>query len=273
MPGEGEAVTDLDAAIAAAHAGGTTDEFLEPMITPDFVAMEDGDALACFNFRADRVRQILNALLLPDFDGFDVSARPRFATALGMTAYSDALAALMHVAFAPQPLPDTLGQVLAAAGLQQTRLAETEKYPHVTFFFNGGVEAPNPGEHRILVPSPKIATYDLQPEMSAPEVGDRLVETILDPSNQVFICNFANPDMVGHTGIWMPPSPPVRPWTNSLAAPSTPMQRGGVDAGHSGPRQLRDHVGYDHRRPAYRPHHQSGAAGPVRSVVPTATAA
>ena len=198
--GKGEAVTDLDAAIAAAHAGGTTDEFLDPMITPDFVAMEDGDALACFNFRADRVRQILNALLLPDFDGFDVSARPRFATALGMTAYSDALAAHMHVAFAPRPLPDTLGQVLAAAGLQQTQLAETEKYPQVTFFFNGGVEAPNPGEHRILVPSPKVATYDLQPEMSAPEVGDRLVETILDPGNQVFICNFANPDMVGHTG-------------------------------------------------------------------------
>ncbi|MGB1082431.1 MAG: 2,3-bisphosphoglycerate-independent phosphoglycerate mutase, partial [Alphaproteobacteria bacterium] len=162
--GEGEAVADLDAAIAAAHAGGTSDEFLDPMITDDFVAMEDGDALACFNFRADRVRQILNALLLPDFDGFDVSARPRFASALGMTAYSDALAAHLHVAFAPQPLPDTLGQVLAAAGLQQTRLAETEKYPHVTFFFNGGIEAPNPGEHRILVPSPKVATYDLQPE-------------------------------------------------------------------------------------------------------------
>ena len=192
--------TNLVAALSQAHAGGTTDEFLEPVITPDFVTMQDGDALACFNFRSDRVRQILNALLGPGFDGFDVSDRPAFSSALAMTPYSDTLAEHMHVAFVPEALPDTLGQVLAAAGLQQTRLAETEKYPHVTFFFNGGVETPNEGETRIMVPSPKVATYDLQPEMSAPEVGDRLVETINDPDNAVFICNFANPDMVGHTG-------------------------------------------------------------------------
>lgn len=198
--GTGTHADDLPAAIASAHADGTTDEFLEPMITTDFALMEDGDALACVNFRADRVRQILSALLLPDFDGFEVSTRPRFAAALAMTAYSDILAEFMYVAFAPQPVPDTLGKVLATAGLRQTRLAETEKYPHVTFFFNGGVEQPDPGEQRILVPSPKVATYDLQPEMSAPEVGDRLVETILNPENHVFICNFANPDMVGHTG-------------------------------------------------------------------------
>ena len=198
--GRGTAVSDLGAAIEQAHLGGTTDEFLEPVITADFVPMEDGDALACFNFRADRVRQILNALLMPDFDGFDVSDRPTFSSALAMTPYSDDLAARMHVAFAPEPLPNTLGQVLAAAGLRQTRIAETEKYPHVTFFFNGGIETPNTGETRIMVPSPKVATYDLQPEMSAPEVGDRLVETIQNPENAVFICNFANPDMVGHTG-------------------------------------------------------------------------
>ena len=198
--GRGQTGTDLDAALAQAHAAGTTDEFLEPVITPDFVTMQDGDALACFNFRSDRVRQILNALLLPGFDDFYVSDRPEFSSALAMTPYSDALSEHMHVAFAPEALPDTLGQVVAAAGLRQTRLAETEKYPHVTFFFNGGVETPNEGESRIMVPSPKVATYDLQPEMSAPEVGDRLIETINDPENAVFICNFANPDMVGHTG-------------------------------------------------------------------------
>jgi len=192
--------SDLPAALEAAHAEGTTDEFIEPLITTDFAPMADGDAIACFNFRSDRVRQILNALLLPDFDGFDVSDRPAFSSALAMTPYSDALAERMHVAFAPKGLPNTFGQVVAAAGLRQTRLAETEKYPHVTFFFNGGIETPNEGEARVMVPSPKIATYDLQPEMSAPEVGDRLVETILNPENHVFICNFANPDMVGHTG-------------------------------------------------------------------------
>lgn len=198
--GKGAQVDDLGDALVQAHGAGTTDEFLEPVVTSDFVAMEDGDALACFNFRADRVRQILNALLMPAFDGFDVSDRPRFSSALAMTPYSDDLAQHMHVAFAPEALPNTLGQVVSAAGLQQTRIAETEKYPHVTFFFNGGIETPNPGEERIMVPSPKVATYDLQPEMSAPEVGDRLVETINNPDNAVFICNFANPDMVGHTG-------------------------------------------------------------------------
>lgn len=198
--GKGAQGDDLQAALAQAHANGTTDEFLEPVITSDFVRMEDGDALACFNFRADRVRQILNALLMPEFDGFDVSDRPRFSSALAMTPYSDDLAQHMHVAFAPEALPNTLGQIVSAAGLKQTRIAETEKYPHVTFFFNGGIETPNEGEERIMVPSPKVATYDLQPEMSAPEVGDRLVETICNPENAVFICNFANPDMVGHTG-------------------------------------------------------------------------
>ena len=198
--GVGAKSEDLLAGLKASHEAGTTDEFLEPLITGDFVEMQDGDALACFNFRSDRVRQILNALIQPGFEGFDVSDRPTFCSVLGMTPYSDELASLMHVAFAPEGLPKTFGEVVAAAGLKQTRLAETEKYPHVTFFFNGGEETPNEGESRILVPSPKVATYDLQPEMSAPEVGDNLVKTILDEDNAVFICNFANPDMVGHTG-------------------------------------------------------------------------
>ena len=198
--GVGTACTDLVAGVEASHAAGTTDEFLAPLITEHFVEMQDGDALACFNFRSDRVRQILNALIQPGFEGFDASDRPTFSSVLGMTPYSDELAGLMHVAFAPEGLPRTLGEVVAAAGLKQTRLAETEKYPHVTFFFNGGEETPNAGERRIMVPSPKVATYDLQPEMSAPEVGDNLVKTILDADNAVFICNFANPDMVGHTG-------------------------------------------------------------------------
>ena len=192
--------TDAVAAIAAAYARDITDEFLPPAVVGDYAGMEDGDAVLCFNFRADRVRELLAALLDPAFDGFARPRTPRFAAAVGMTRYSDALAPLMTALFAPLPMDHLLGQEVAAAGRRQLRIAETEKYAHVTYFFNGGEETPNPGEDRILVPSPKVATYDLQPEMSAPEVTERAVAAIESGTYDLIVLNFANPDMVGHTG-------------------------------------------------------------------------
>src|SRR6202012_1631808 len=148
----------------------------------------------------DRVREILAALLDPAFDGF-ARPRPKLCAALGMTAYSDALAPLMQTLFAPVRMDDLLGGVVAASGLKQLRMAETEKYPHVTYFLNGGRETPFEGEERIMVPSPKVATYDLQPEMSAPELAAKAVAAIQTQKFDLIILNFANPDMVGHTGV------------------------------------------------------------------------
>ena len=198
---KGEAFADAAAAIAAAYAAGVTDEFITPAVLGGYAGARDGDALLCGNFRADRVREILTALLDPGFTGFDRGMPKWFIGAVGMTAYSDALAPLMTTLFAPQRMDELLGEVVAAAGLTQLRMAETEKYPHVTYFLNGGREAPYPGEDRIMVPSPKVATYDLQPEMSAPELADKAVAAISSGRYDMVILNFANPDMVGHTGV------------------------------------------------------------------------
>jgi 2,3-bisphosphoglycerate-independent phosphoglycerate mutase len=152
------------------------------------------------NFRADRMRQITAALLDPDFAGFERKRRPRFAAALSMSEYSVELRRFHEVLFPPQDLRDTLGELLSRAGKHQLRIAETEKYAHVTFFLNGGEERPFPGEERILVPSPKVATYDLKPEMSAYEVTDKLVAAIASRHFEFAVVNFANTDMVGHSG-------------------------------------------------------------------------
>ena len=189
------------AVIAAAYAEGVTDEFVLPATIGDYAGMADGDALLCFNFRADRVREIFTALLDPAFDGFALPRRIHFVAAAGLTYYSDALAPFMTTLFPQIPMTNLLGNVVAAAGKRQLRMAETEKYPHVTYFFNGGEETPNPGEDRIMVPSPKVATYDLQPEMSAPELTDKAVAAIASGEYDMIILNFANPDMVGHTGV------------------------------------------------------------------------
>ena len=162
--------------------------------------MQDGDGILCFNFRADRVREILGALLEPEFDGFPRKRSIRFAAAAGMTRYSDELAPFLGVLFPPETLDHILGQVVAEAGRTQLRTAETEKYPHVTYFLNGGQETTFPGEDRIMVPSPKVATYDLQPEMSAPELTDKVVTAIDSRKYDLIVLNYANPDMVGHTG-------------------------------------------------------------------------
>lgn len=187
-------------AIKASYADNITDEFIKPAVIGDYAGIHDGDAVICANFRADRVREILTALLDPAFTGFKAQ-QPRLVGAVGMTAYADALAPFMQTIFPPDSLNDILGEVVARQGLHQLRMAETEKYPHVTYFFNGGVEAPFPNEDRILVPSPKVATYDLQPEMSAPELTEKAVAAINSGKYDMIILNFANPDMVGHSGV------------------------------------------------------------------------
>ena len=197
---KGETFPTATAAIKASYAANVTDEFIKPAAIGNYAGVKDGDAILCFNFRADRVREILTALLDPSFDSFPRTAH-KFSAALGMTAYSDALAPFMQTLFAPQRMDDLLGEVAAARGLKQLRMAETEKYPHVTYFLNGGREAPFQGEERIMVPSPKVATYDLQPEMSAPELTAKAVAAINTGKFDMIILNFANPDMVGHTGV------------------------------------------------------------------------
>ncbi|HZB94053.1 MAG TPA: 2,3-bisphosphoglycerate-independent phosphoglycerate mutase [Stellaceae bacterium] len=200
VPAEGERAADGAAAIAAAYAAGKTDEFVPPTVIAGYAGMRDGDGVLCGNFRADRVREILAALLDPGFAGFRRPRTVKFAAALGLTEYSAELNPLMQTLFPPEDVTDTFGEVVSHAGLSQLRIAETEKYAHVTFFFNGGREAEFPGESRILVPSPKVATYDLKPEMSAPEVTEKLVEAIEARRFDVVVVNFANTDMVGHTG-------------------------------------------------------------------------
>lgn len=183
------------------YAADITDEFVVPTVIGDFQGARDGDGIVSFNFRADRIRELLNALIDPDFKGFERQTVRHFAATVGMTRYSDDLARLITVLFPPQELGDLLGDVVSEAGRMQLRMAETEKYPHVTYFLNGGRETPLKGEDRILVPSPKVATYDLQPEMSAPELTDKAVQAIDSGKYDLIVLNYANPDMVGHTGV------------------------------------------------------------------------
>jgi 2,3-bisphosphoglycerate-independent phosphoglycerate mutase len=198
---EGPRFTDPAAVMEAAYAEDVTDEFVRPSVIADYAGMRDGDGLLCFNFRADRVREILAALVDPDFTGFARPRTIRFAAALGTTQYSTELDRFLGTLFAPQSMANILGEVVAAAGRTQLRMAETEKYPHVTYFLNGGREEPYPGEERTMVPSPKVATYDLQPEMSANELTDKAVSAIESGKFDLIVLNFANPDMVGHTGV------------------------------------------------------------------------
>ncbi len=198
--GQGPRFPTPKAVMDDAYGQQTFDEFVVPAVIGDYKGMKDGDGLLCFNFRADRVREILGALLDPVFDGFSRPRRIRFAAAAGMTQYSAELDAFLETLFPPEHLANVLGEVAANAGKTQLRAAETEKYPHVTYFLNGGREKPFDREDRILVPSPKVATYDLQPEMSAPELTDKVVAAIDSARYDLIVLNYANPDMVGHTG-------------------------------------------------------------------------
>jgi 2,3-bisphosphoglycerate-independent phosphoglycerate mutase len=191
---------DAAAVIADAYANKLFDEFVLPAVVGDYRGMRDGDGVLCFNFRADRVREILAAILDPAFDGFPRRRVIKLAAAVGMSQYSDALDVLMQTIYPPQELTRILGEVVSEAGRTQLRTAETEKYPHVTYFLNGGREEPFPGEDRIMVPSPKVATYDLKPEMSAPELTAKVVAAIESGKYDLIVLNYANPDMVGHTG-------------------------------------------------------------------------
>lgn len=199
VDGDGPVHDTADAVIRTAYGAEQGDEFIVPSVLEGYAGMADGDGVLFANFRADRARQILEALLDPAFAGFERTPK-RFADACGLVEYSDRLNGVMSAIFPPKSLDRVLGQVVSEAGLTQLRMAETEKYPHVTYFFNGGEETRFPGEERIMVPSPKVATYDLQPEMSAPEVGAKLVEAIDSGRFDLIVVNFANPDMVGHTG-------------------------------------------------------------------------
>ncbi|MFQ5985038.1 MAG: 2,3-bisphosphoglycerate-independent phosphoglycerate mutase [Alphaproteobacteria bacterium] len=197
---QGKRAASADAAVAQSYERDVTDEFVLPTVIGGYAGMRDGDGLVMANFRADRVRQILTALLDPDFQAFDRRPRIRFVAACGMVPYSVELDRFLTALFPPPRLAGVLGDVLAGHGLRQLRIAETEKYAHVTYFFNGGVEEPFTGEERVLVPSPKVATYDLKPEMSAFEVTDRLVAAVGEGRFDFILVNYANPDMVGHTG-------------------------------------------------------------------------
>jgi 2,3-bisphosphoglycerate-independent phosphoglycerate mutase len=199
VTGRGQNSATAQEAVDAAYANSFTDEFVPASVIGKFGGIKDGDAVLCFNFRADRVKQLMAALLLPDFDGFTRQA-PQLSAAVSMTHYGDEFDPWLKPLLAPQTIANGLGETVALGGSRQLRLAESEKYPHVTYFFNGGKEEPFVGEERTIVDSPKVATHDLQPEMSAPMVGDRAVEAIGSKRYDLIIVNFANPDMVGHTG-------------------------------------------------------------------------
>ena len=198
---DGSEMTDPVAAVKACYDAGQNDEFLPAQIASGYDGIKDGDAFLMANFRADRARQFLNALTDDDFTGFDMSDAPKLVAITGMVEYSADLAPKVPALFPPVDVQKTLGEVVSKAGRKQLRIAETEKYAHVTFFLNGGEESVYEGESRILVPSPKVATYDLQPEMSAPEVKEKLLEAIQSEEFDLIVVNFANPDMVGHTGV------------------------------------------------------------------------
>ncbi|MDX1974843.1 MAG: 2,3-bisphosphoglycerate-independent phosphoglycerate mutase [Rickettsiales bacterium] len=187
-------------AIRASYAEGVNDEFVLPAALGTYDGMKDGDSMLVANFRADRVRELPTALLDPIFSDFGRGHLPRFSAAVSMTEYSTKLSELMQVIFPAESLSAILGEVVSQAGLKQLRIAETEKYAHVTFFFNGGREQEFQGEERILVPSPNVATYDEKPEMSAYEVTEKLVAAIASDRFDLIVVNYANTDMVGHTG-------------------------------------------------------------------------
>ena len=200
--GDAPFVNDPMAAVQRSYDEGVSDEFVKPMVIANSdgqatAPMKSGDVLICFNFRSDRMRQALRALTLPDFKGFETGERPSLSITT-MTNYDDAFS--FPIAFSHQSMQHLVGEVISGAGLTQLRTAETEKYPHVTFFFNGGRDEPYAGEDRTMVPSPKVATYDLQPEMSAAGVCDVLCNALANRTYDFMLCNFANADMVGHTG-------------------------------------------------------------------------
>jgi 2,3-bisphosphoglycerate-independent phosphoglycerate mutase len=243
---KGIQAVDAQTAVTNSYADNKADEFVLPASLPGYPGMHDGDGIVMTNFRADRAREILTALLDPDFTGF---ARPRvvrFAAALGMAEYSTDLTRYIATMYPPQVLTNMMGEIVASAGLAQLRIAETEKYAHVTFFFNGGEEREYPGEQRILVPSPKVATYDLKPEMSAYEVTQKLVDAINSGRFDFIVVNYANTDMVGHTGDFNAAKRAVEVVDDCLGkvAAAVEAQSGAmiITADHGNAEQMQDHA-------------------------------
>jgi 2,3-bisphosphoglycerate-independent phosphoglycerate mutase len=259
------AAADAIAALEAAYARDEGDEFMAPTVVAGGAQVHDGDAVVFMNFRADRARQLTAAFVDPGFAGFAADGaadaqparRPALSRFVCLTEYDASLPA--PVAFPPEDLRDCLGEVLAGHGLAQLRIAETEKYAHVTFFFSGGRESPYPGEERILVPSPRVATYDLQPEMSLPELTRRLVAAIDAGSFDVIVCNIANPDMVGHSGNFAAAVQAAEAVDVALGAIESAVRRAGgallVTADHGNLEMMRD--------PATGQPHTAHTVGPV----------
>ena len=231
-------------AIEASYKKDAGDEFVLPTVIGDYEGMADGDVLLFANFRADRAREISTALLDPGFDGFVRTRAVKFAAAAGLTEYSEPLRKFMTALFAPEDLHETIGEYVAQLGLTQLRIAETEKYAHVTFFLNGGREEPFAGEDRIMVQSPKVATYDLKPEMSAFEVTDKLDAAIASGKYDLIVVNFANPDMVGHTGILSAAEKAVMTIDQCLGRLRTAVEHAGgvllITADHGNVEMMRD---------------------------------
>lgn len=196
---KGEAAATARAAVEMAYGRDENDEFIQPTVIAGYGGAKDGDGLFCLNFRADRAREIMSAIGAPDFDAFDAGKRPDWAALMGMAEYSEAHSIYTSTMYPKPQIVNTLGAWVAQHGLRQFRLAETEKYPHVTFFLNGGEETAAAGEDRVMPKSPDVATYDLQPEMSCAEVTDHFVRAIEDGYDMIVV-NYANPDMVGHSG-------------------------------------------------------------------------
>ena len=247
---EGPTVPDVLSGIRAAYADGKHDEFIPPVVIDGYHGMKDGDGLIVANFRADRARQISAALLDPAFDGFARGKIIKFACAASLTEYSAELNTIMEVMFEPERLDKGLGEVIASAGLRQLRAAETEKYPHVTFFFNGGREQPYDGEDRIMVQSPKVATYDLEPAMSAAELTHKVVAAIDGGTYDLVVMNFANLDMVGHTGMLDPAIRAVEAVDDGVGQIAEAIKRQGglmfITADHGNCEQMRDETGGPH---------------------------
>lgn len=229
------------AALELAYARGETDEFVKPTRIAEG-QIKDGDIVIFINFRADRARALTEALTEPDFTGFERKRWPEIGEFVCLSEYDKTFT--VSVAYPPPSLDNLLGAYLSHLGLTQLRIAETEKYAHVTFFFNGGVEKPYPGEDRILIQSPKVATYDLQPDMSAPELTDRLIKEIKTAKYDVIICNFANPDMVGHTGNFQATVQAIETIDNCLQKITQTLEESGgeliITADHGNAEQMFD---------------------------------
>jgi 2,3-bisphosphoglycerate-independent phosphoglycerate mutase len=267
------------AALEAAYARGENDEFVKPTLVGAGVKIADGDAVIYMNFRADRARQLTQAFVDPKFSGFERARTIELSAFVSLTQYSDDLA-VTAVAYPPQSLHNSLGEYLSTLGLHQLRIAETEKYAHVTFFFSGGREEPYPGEDRILVPSPKVATYDLQPEMSCPEVTDKLIAAIGSDKYDFIVCNLANADMVGHSGKLDAAIKAVEAIDAALGRLTDAIQRAGgemlISADHGNLEKMRADDGQPHTQHTVGPvplvyvgrkaHLQSGA---LRDLAPT----